>query len=84
MIEKKRYFSQDGHLENGLRTYTLDRAYNAEHRNSAYSSDSTAQQRYGSTAPFQAHTTNSKNAPPGKRNCWKFHIQYQTFKPVKV
>ncbi|CAF2487401.1 unnamed protein product [Rotaria sp. Silwood2] len=58
-------YNHDGQLENGLRTYTIDRAYNAENLNSVHSNDTTAIQQYSSTTPFQAHTTNVKNAPPG-------------------
>jgi hypothetical protein len=46
-------YNQGGQLENGLRTYTLDRACSAEHLDSV-------------------HTTNLRNAPPGKRNCLTF------------
>ena len=51
-----------------MRTYTLNRPSNTEHSNSVSSTDTTAQQRHGSTTPSSAQTTRSKNAPPGKRN----------------
>ncbi|CAF0800277.1 unnamed protein product [Rotaria sp. Silwood1] len=58
-------YNQDGQLENGLRTYTIDRPYNPEYLNSVHSNDTTALQQYSSTTPFQAHTNKIKNAPPG-------------------
>ncbi|CAF1190222.1 unnamed protein product [Rotaria sordida] len=58
-------YNQGGQLENGLRTYTINRADNTEHLNSVHSNDTTALQQYDSTTPFQARTTNVKNVPPG-------------------
>ncbi|CAF3922254.1 unnamed protein product [Rotaria magnacalcarata] len=47
-------YNQGDQLENGLQTYTIDRAYNVENLKSASSNDTK-----------QHHRTNGKNAPPG-------------------
>lgn len=59
-------------MENGLRTYALNRAYNADPLNSDRSSDSKTHQqppRFDSTVPFKPYTTDASNARSSEQGC---------------